>query len=80
MAAGLAAGGLLGLAGALLLVALQNGSLAVVSVLIALYPLATLALARLVAKERVSVLQLVGVGLAIAASAVLGLSIGGATA
>lgn len=75
--AGVAAGTLLGVSSALLLVALQSGSLAVVSVLIALYPLATLALARIVAKERVSRLQLGGVGLALAASAVLGLSLGG---
>lgn len=78
--AGIAAGALLGLSSALLLAALQAGSLAVVSVLIALYPLATLVLARLVLKERISGVQLSGVGLAIVASAVLGLALGGAAA
>jgi drug/metabolite transporter (DMT)-like permease len=76
--AGLGAGGLLGLAGALVLVALQSGSLAVVSVLIALYPLGTIVLARIVIKERISGLQKVGVALALVASVVLGLALGGA--
>jgi drug/metabolite transporter (DMT)-like permease len=71
-----AAGALLGVAGALVLVALQAGSLAVVSVLIALYPLATIVLARVVTKERLSAIQLLGVGLALAASVVLGLALG----
>lgn len=75
--AGVGAGALLGLASALVLVALQAGSLAVVSVLIALYPLATLVLARIVVKERLSVVQLCGVGLALTASVVLGLALGG---
>lgn len=76
--AGLGAGALLGLAGAMVLIALQAGSLAVVSVLIALYPLATIVLARMVVKERVSRVQLGGIGLAIAASAVIGVGLGGA--
>lgn len=70
--AAVAAGALLGLAGALVLVALQSGSLAVVSVLIALYPIATIALARVVVGERISRLQFAGVGLALVASVVLG--------
>lgn len=73
----IAAGVLLGISNGLLLVALQAGSLAVVSVLVALYPLATLLLARVVTKERVSRVQLGGVGLAIVASAVLGFALGG---
>jgi drug/metabolite transporter (DMT)-like permease len=75
--AGLSAGALLGVAGALVVVALQAGSLAVVSVLIALYPLATLVLARIVIKERLSGVQLLGVALALVASVVLGLALGG---
>lgn len=71
-----AAGALLGVASALVLVALQAGSLAVVSVLIALYPLATIVLARIVVKERISRLQIGGVGLALVASVVLGLALG----
>ena len=60
------------------LAALQTGSLAIVSVLVGLYPLATLLLARIVGGERMTRLQLTGAGLAIAASAVLGLALGGA--
>jgi drug/metabolite transporter (DMT)-like permease len=60
------------------MVALQSGNLAVVSVLIALYPLATIVLARIVMRERVSRLQLGGVALALVASVVLGLAVGGA--
>jgi drug/metabolite transporter (DMT)-like permease len=76
--AGLGAGALLGIASALVLVALQTGSLAVVSVLIALYPLGTIVLARIVLKERISGLQKVGVALALVASVVLGLAVGAA--
>lgn len=67
-----AAGGiLLGLGNALLLAALQSGSLAVVSVLVGLYPVATIALARIVYGERLSRVQLGGVVLAIAATVLL---------
>jgi drug/metabolite transporter (DMT)-like permease len=76
--AGIGAGSLLGVASALVLVALQSGSLAVVSVLIALYPLATIVLARIVVKERISGLQKAGVALALVASVVLGLAVGAA--
>ena len=76
MAAALVAGVLLGIANAAVIAALQSGSLAVVSVLIGLYPLATLLLARLVGGERMTRLQLTGAGLAVAASGLLGLALG----
>ncbi len=65
----LVAGVLMGLANVLLVVGLRVGSLAVVSVLVDLYPVATVLLAWLVARERLSRLQLAGVVLAVAASA-----------
>ena len=65
---------LLGLANALLLAALQAGSLAVVAVLIGLYPVATIVLARVVHGERLTRVQLGGVVLAIAACALLALA------
>ena len=73
--AALVAGILLAVANAALLAALQSGSLAVVSVLVGLYPLATLVLVRFVGGERMTRLQLIGAALAIAATAVLGLSL-----
>lgn len=73
----LAAGVLLGVANAAILAALQSGSLAIVSVLVGLYPLATLLLARIVGGERMTRLQLTGAALAVAASAMLGLALGG---
>jgi drug/metabolite transporter (DMT)-like permease len=76
--AAVCAGILLGVSGALVMIALQSGNLAVVSVLIALYPLSTIVLARIVLRERVSRLQLAGVSLALVASVVLGLAVGGA--
>lgn len=76
--AALASGVLLAAANAGILAALQTGSLAIVSVLVGLYPLATLLLARLVGGERMTRLQLTGAGLAIAASAILGFALGGA--
>lgn len=70
-----AAGGvLLGLANWLILAGLQSGSLAVVSVLVGLYPVATIVLARLVYRERLTGLQSAGVVLAIAASVLLALA------
>jgi drug/metabolite transporter (DMT)-like permease len=65
------AGLLLGVANALILAALQSGSLAVVSVLVGLYPIATILLARVLHGERLLPLQLLGVALAIAASVLL---------
>lgn len=65
---------LLGIANATLLAALQSGSLAVVSVLVGLYPIGTIVLARIVYREKLTPLQLVGVGVALAASVLLALA------
>jgi drug/metabolite transporter (DMT)-like permease len=66
--------GVLLAAGTILLVTgLHLGDLAVMGVLNALYPLGTVILAFFVLKERLSVLQTVGIVLALAASAVLAL-------
>lgn len=51
--------------------ALRSGSLSVVSVLTALYPLGTIILARIVLKERIAKVQMLGVLLALAGSAIL---------
>lgn len=51
--------------------ALRSGSLSVVSVLTALYPLGTIILARLVLKERIGRIQMFGVILALSGSAIL---------
>lgn len=69
-----AGGGLLGGANALLIAALHSGSLAVVGVLVSLYPVATIALARLVLNERLARLQSVGAILALVAATALALS------
>jgi drug/metabolite transporter (DMT)-like permease len=69
-----AAGGVLvGASNAFVLFALQAGSLAVVSVLVSLYPLATIILARFTLHERVSKVQLFGMGLALVAVVMLAL-------
>ncbi len=73
-AASAVAGILLGIANALLLMALQSGSLAVVAVLIGLYPVVTVMLARVVYREKLTPVQLCGVVLAIAASVLLALA------
>jgi drug/metabolite transporter (DMT)-like permease len=65
-------GVLLGVGNILLVLALHGGNLAVVAVLVSLYPLATVILARLVLRERMSLLQFVGVALAIVAAVLLG--------
>lgn len=66
--------GLLLVAGNILLVVgLHLGELAVMGVLNALYPLGTVILAFIVLKERLSVLQMLGIVLALGASAVLAL-------
>lgn len=69
-----AAGVLLGVGNILLVVALHTGNLAVVAVLVSLYPLGTVLLARVVLKERLSLPQLGGVALAVAAAVMLGVS------
>lgn len=69
-----AAGVLLGVGNILLVVALHAGNLAVVAVLVSLYPLATVLLAWAVLKERLSLPQVAGVALAIVAAVMLGLS------
>jgi drug/metabolite transporter (DMT)-like permease len=52
-------------ANALYLLASREGLLSVVSVLSSLYPAATIVLARLLLKERMNRVQLVGIGLAL---------------
>jgi drug/metabolite transporter (DMT)-like permease len=56
------------------LLASRTGSLTVVSVLTALYPLGTIILARIFLKERIARTQQVGIGLALAASAILAIT------
>jgi drug/metabolite transporter (DMT)-like permease len=66
------AGALLGLANGLLVLALAGGGgLAVVSVLVNLYPVVTVLLATIIARERMAAIQVVGVVLAFAASTTL---------
>ena len=67
-------GVLLGVANGVLLLALQSGSLAVVSVLVGLYPVGTILLARIVYGEKLTPVQIGGVVLAIAASVLLALA------
>lgn len=69
-----AAGALLGIGNILLVIALHAGNLAVVAVLVSLYPLATVLLAWFVLKERISRVQFLGVALAITAAVMLGSS------
>jgi len=69
----LAAGGLDALANAIFQLAAQRGSLAIVAVIGSLYPAATVVLARYLLHERLSRLQLGGVGLALVAAAILAL-------
>jgi drug/metabolite transporter (DMT)-like permease len=68
------AGVLLGAANAFLMSALHLGNLAVVSVLSSLYPLATVLLAAIVLRERVSRIQVLGIALAILAAVLLSVS------
>ncbi len=58
-------------ANTLLLIGFRIGDLSVVSVLTALYPAGTIALAAIVLKERIAPVQWVGLGLALAAAAML---------
>jgi drug/metabolite transporter (DMT)-like permease len=70
----LVSGVLLGLGNALLVIALRLGELAVVTVLADLYPVATVLLAWFVVHERLSALQLIGIGAALAASALFAIA------
>ena len=63
------AGLLIGGANVLLMLALHEGSVAVVAVLVNLYPVATVLLAWIVLRERINAVQGTGVVLAVAASA-----------
>ena len=67
------AGLLLGVSNSLITIALHEGNLAVVSVLVSLYPLATVVLAAVVLRERLSAVQITGIALAIAACVALAL-------
>lgn len=67
-------GTLLGVGNILLVIALHAGNLAVVAVLVSLYPLATVLLAWAVLKERISLVQFAGVALAITAAVMLGVA------
>jgi drug/metabolite transporter (DMT)-like permease len=67
LAAG-ASGLLTAIADAFIVYGLHLGSLAIISVLVALYPVVTVILARFVLKERMTPVQFVAVGLVIAAS------------
>ncbi|TBN56241.1 DMT family transporter [Glaciihabitans arcticus] len=65
------AGVLLGIANSLFVVALHTGDLAIVAVLVSLYPLATVILAAAVLRERISAVQVGGIVLAIVACGML---------
>lgn len=73
VAVALASGVLLAVANGLFVLALHRGSLALVAVLVSLYPIATILLARLVFRERVSPVQWCGVILAVAAAGLMAL-------
>jgi drug/metabolite transporter (DMT)-like permease len=66
-------GVLLGVSNSLIVLALAAGELAIVSVLVGLYPVSTVILAAVVLRERMSRPQVVGVILAVAASVLLAL-------
>jgi drug/metabolite transporter (DMT)-like permease len=61
-------------ANAIMLVALRMGDLSIVSALTAMYPAGTILLAAVVLRERIAGLQWVGLGLALAAGAMLAVS------
>ncbi|MCU1571225.1 MAG: hypothetical protein JWR33_1966 [Naasia sp.] len=67
-------GSLDGIANVLLLAGLRTGDLTVVSVLTALYPAGTIALAALVLHERIARVQAIGLVLALVAAAILALT------
>jgi drug/metabolite transporter (DMT)-like permease len=71
VAASVAAGALDSLANFAFLLAVRDGELAVVAVITALYPAATVVLARALLHERIGTVQLAGLGLAAAAVSLL---------
>jgi drug/metabolite transporter (DMT)-like permease len=64
-------GGLFGFANAFILLALVSGGLALVGMLTAMYPLATVILARFALKEHISRVQVVGIIAAVSAAALM---------
>ena len=68
------AGLFIGGANVLLMIALHGGSVAVVAVLVNLYPVATVLLAWVLLRERVNAVQTTGIVLAVTASVMLGLA------
>lgn len=68
------AGVLIGGANVLLMVALHAGSVAVVAVLVNLYPVATVLMAWVLLRERVNAVQATGIVLAVTASVMLGMA------
>lgn len=64
-------GGLFGIANAFILLALVSGALALVGLLTAMYPLATVLLARFALKEHISKIQWLGIAAAIGAAALM---------
>ncbi|KHK98529.1 hypothetical protein LK09_05985 [Microbacterium mangrovi] len=71
---GVASGAFTAVANAAVMMALHTGDLAVVAVLNNLYPVSTIVLAWIVLRERLTVMQLAGVVLAVVASVLLGAS------
>lgn len=71
VAIALGSGVLLAVGNGLFVLALQHGSLALVAVLVSLYPLATILLARILFREHVSPVQWCGVGMAVVAAALM---------
>ncbi|MBO1903002.1 DMT family transporter [Leucobacter weissii] len=71
---GALAGGLQGAANIVLMLALWNGDLAVVGVIVCLYPVTTAILARFVLGERLARAHLVGIGLALGGCVLLALA------
>jgi drug/metabolite transporter (DMT)-like permease len=70
----LVAGVLLGVANVFLVLALHRGPLAVVGVLVNLYPVFTVVAAWLLDRQRLAAPQLAGVALAVIASALFGVA------
>lgn len=58
----------------LVVIGIHRGDLAIMAALMALYPLGTIALARVIMGERLTALQVAGIVLAVAASAALSAS------